>query len=198
MTPTCTCFCHPHTQWGPDSDREAQVLGHPDCECVCCRMANTLPDVPQTFTQEAPWPFELIELIGQARAFENWKFRWSNGPRGQGSSGLTLEIWVVGPDSYRPEHERTVIHSFVVPAASYGRKSWARWLHGRCEDVLRHELGEHLRFVTAEGETRPWAPLHGPGEDPYFPYEMTTWRQVRTSNTGRVKPDPEDDDADRQ
>lgn len=112
--------------------------------------------------------------------------------------------------------EYRVMHDFSVPPATYNEQSWTRWLFDRYVDVLRHEgmeffaLNErcnchagdrfHERTMAAPGEDfdhdedcpslaqpyRPYAPNHGPGNDPYVVREETTDIDRRTQFTGNV------------
>jgi hypothetical protein len=144
-------------------------------------------------TQEAPWPAILAELVDgcQLGLDRSWKVclvdmkRDDDHGRGE-ARGLTLDIITNGFDTYHPEsgpHYR-VHHYFVVPAATYDRRSWQRWLFERYCDVWRHEAMES--FVI-DGE-RPYAPSHGPGNDPYLVREVGTDIDRRTRFTGDVLP----------
>lgn len=56
-----------------------------------------------------------------------------------------------------------------------------------CIEVEIHEACEFSRFVDDDGrEERPWAPHHGPGENPYVIFEMGSESDVRTSFRGEV------------
>jgi hypothetical protein len=90
-------------------------------------------------------------------------------------------------DTYHPDRGRTyhVLHYFPVPAASYGRRSWQRWLFDRYVDVLTHEGAE---MFVIDGE-RPYAPHHYDGADPYVVFETT--RAERLARPG--SPDPNEE-----
>lgn len=123
--------------------------------------------MPEVMRQEAPWPADLEELVSEVRLDPGWQVWLENDDyRGQGSKGLTLYIQVLAFNTYNPEAGRTyrVSHLFPVPAASYNRRSWQWWLFERYLDVLKHEAMETFRVA---GE-RPYAPAHGPGNDPYL------------------------------
>lgn len=62
----------------------------------------------------------------------------------------------------------TVDHYFPVPAATYNRASWQRWLFDQLGKVDDHERMED--FVI--GGRRPYAPVHAPGWDPYMVTEL--------------------------
>lgn len=139
-------------------------------------------------TQEAPFPHALADLVAHLR-YKTWRFELAHEDRGQGSMGLTLIAHVTGPDTYNPATVRSVSHLFIVPAASYNLESWQRWVFDRCLDVELHEAMEH--FIV-DG-IRPYAPNHGPGQDPYIVRELTTDEARRTSFRGIVKPIHSDD-----
>lgn len=136
-------------------------------------------------TQTAPYPDDLAYLIKNLKYKEDWEFLLLyNYNRGQGSKGLTLSITPLTTDSYHPERGQNyrVNHLFIVPAASYDRRSWRRWLFERILDVEKHEA---MEFFVIDGE-RPLAPHHGPGNDPYFIFEHGTDIDVRTNYLGVV------------
>lgn len=134
-------------------------------------------------TQEAPYPKELRDLVASVVYKAGWSFELGNVDRGQGCSGLTLTIHIVTPDSYHPERSRSVLHYMPVPPAAFDRRSWRRWLFEQILLVERHEACEFFRL----GDERPYAPSHGPGNDPYLVREVGTDLDVRTSFRGDVK-----------
>jgi len=134
-------------------------------------------------TQTAPEPIELLELIAKLKYRERWKFTVESVDRGQGSEGLTLCILITTQDSYS-EKQRSVMHYFPVPPAAYDYRSWQRWLFDRIVDVETHEAMEFFRFTDG---SRPYAPNHGPGNDPYVIRELRTEEDQRTLYTGEVK-----------
>ena len=138
-----------------------------------------------TMTQRAPFPDVLRSLVRRLEYRPGWTCRLSNMDRGQGSSGLTLVITTVGLDSYHPERGETyrVNHYMPVPPAAYDERSWRRWLFEQFLLVERHEACE---FFKIDGE-RPYAPHHGPGNDPYIVFDHGTDLDVRTEYTGRVR-----------
>lgn len=95
---------------------------------------------------------------------------------------LRLVITVPGVDSYNPDRPLTVSHFFPVPTATYNEKTWRRWIFENCRKVENHELGEWFRI---DGE-RPFAPLHGPGEDPYTVHEFRDEIDARTLQDGSI------------
>ncbi len=111
---------------------------------------------------------------------------------------MTLVVTRCGPDSYHPERIIAVKHYFAVPPATYNEASWTRWLFDRLGDVDTHERMEDFTFEAADpGRVdhlavpdteleRPFAPNHGPGEDPYRITELTTDEARRTSFRGEL------------
>lgn len=152
--------------------------------------------------QQAPEPAALAELVRQVRYRPGWTFALDDIDRGQDSRGLTLIITTKGYDAYHPERGEgyRVHHYMPVPPASYDARSWRRWLFEQVLLVERHEAMEFFAlteagdWVTAGGEhatektTRPYAPNHGPGNDPYIVAELTTDTARRTSFRGDLNP----------
>ena len=142
--------------------------------------------------QEAPFPEALRYLVERTRYKEGWRFTLTDLDRGQGSKGLTLVILRTGPDSYHPERTLPVNHYFIVPAASYNYRSWQRWLFDRIRDVESHEAAEFFQVCDSPGSehaVRPYAPLHGPGNDPYLVAELARDEDRRTSFRGELNPE---------
>lgn len=133
-------------------------------------------------TQIAPYPHALDALITGLVYKPGWSFRLHDQDRGQDSVGLTLTITVTTPDSYNHANIIRVAHLFPVPPAAYDVRSWQRWLLDRIGDV---DLHERCEFFTINGE-KPYAPSHGPGNDPYLIREIGTDLDVRTSYTGEL------------
>ena len=152
--------------------------------------------------QEAPYPEILADLVERVRYREGWTFELNDLQRdqdhGRGESrGLTLEICVTCPDAYHPERKRSTVHYFIVPAATYDERSWRRWIFDRVLDVETHEACEFFvimcnDFDCGDGlhwtrpQDRPYAPSHGPGNDPYTIRELATETDQRTSFRGTV------------
>lgn len=106
----------------------------------------------------------------------------------QRSMGMTLIVQIYEPDTYHPERKMRVNHLFPVPAATYNRDDWRRWLFDRLLDVELHEAMEHFRFANGDGsETRPYAPNHGPGFNPYTIREVGTLEDKRTNYLGEKR-----------
>lgn len=136
-----------------------------------------------TMRQEAPYPYVLAELVEALVYKPKWRFTLEDLDRGQGSQGLTLCILITTMDSYNHERQRSVMHYMLVPPAAYDVRSWRRWLFEQILLVERHEAAE---FFTIDG-TKPYAPHHGPGNDPYIVFDHGTDEDVRTSYKGEVK-----------
>jgi hypothetical protein len=122
---------------------------------------DILKNVVSRVTCKPKWSFKLIEEDG----------------------ALRLVITVPGRDSYNPEDRLTIRHFFPVPTTTYNEKTWRRWIFERCRGVENHELGEWFKV---DGE-RPFAPLHGPGEDPYTLHEFRDQIDARTTQSGEIR-----------
>jgi len=121
--------------------------------------------------------FEVLGLlVSKAQCKPGWHFRLIDE-----EGALRLRIAVTGPDSQAPG-DITIHHYFPVPTATYNEKTWRRWLFERCRGVENHELGEFFRI----GDERPFAPLHGPGEDPYAVHEFRPEVDANTRQDGMV------------
>lgn len=139
--------------------------------------------------QTAPDPLPLVSLVANVRYKSRWRFTLEDVDRGQGSAGLTLCIWITEPDAYEPQKMRSVVHYMPVPPAAFDAASWRRWLFEQVLLVEQHEACEFFRLDDGSGDAfRPYAPNHGPGNDPYTVRELTTDEQRRTSFQGDVKP----------
>lgn len=136
------------------------------------------------YFQKAPYPTQLADLVKNTRYRPGWTVRLANIDRGQGSEGTTLIIQTVGYDSYNPElgQNYRVNHYMPVPPAAYDLRSWRRWLHDQLLLVEIHECGEFLKI----GNKRPYAPHHGPGNDPYIVFDHGNDVDTRTMYTGEV------------
>ena len=119
----------------------------------------------------------LRSLVKRTRCKPNWLFKLEDR-----EGVLRLCIIVVGPDSRIEGEEIQVSHFFPVPIATYNEKTWRRWMFECCRRLENHELGE---FFMVDGE-RPFAPLHGPGEDPYTVHEFRDEVDARTRQDGAV------------
>lgn len=131
---------------------------------------------------EAPWPDDLEMIVATLRYKPDWSFSLGDVDRGQGSKGLTLSILIVTPDSYDHSSRRRVVHYMPVPPAAYDFRSWRRWVFNQIGLVEDHERAE---FFELDGD-KPYAPSHGPGNDPYMIREVGTDVDRRTSFRGEV------------
>ena len=156
----------------------------------------------KTMHQVAPYPTELVELVARLVYKPGWTFTLSDVDRGQGSIGLTLDIFTKGYNSYHQEQGENyrVHHYMLVPPAAFDRRSWQRWLLEQLLLVEQHEACEFFRFEwetpnqvgvevlgTNQHIERPYAPSHGPGNDPYLIREVGTKLDQQTSFRGEVK-----------
>lgn len=140
------------------------------------------------YYQKAPFPVVLANLVRQCKYRSGWKINlYANLDRGQGSEGCTLVIQTVGYDSYNPDDGQNyrVNHYMPVPPAAYNERNWKRWLFDQLLLVERHECMEFFKI----GKKRPYAPHHGPGNDPYNIFDHGEAIDTRTMYTGEVKPD---------
>lgn len=135
-------------------------------------------------TQSAPWPDALERLVDGCTYRPGWHIWLGHDDRGQGSVGLTLVITTDTINSYPPHRPMHVNHLFIVPAAGYDERSWRRWLFECFHQVEFHEC---MEFFSIDG-VKPYAPSHGPGNDPYLLREVGTDVDRRTSFRGEVNP----------
>jgi len=101
------------------------------------------------------------------------------------AGGLSLVLECSDTDAYG-KGTRRVAHIFPVPAATFNREAWMRWLFDRVADMRLHELMEYFTV----GDEHPFAPLHGPGDNPYVVHVASSDLQRRTAYTGEVKDGP--------
>ena len=134
-------------------------------------------------TQEAEFPTILAELVEKLEYRKGWYFSLENRDRGQGSKGLTLVILIDCVDTYNPDEQLLINHYMLVPAAAYDERSWRRWLFEQILLVERHEAAEFFQIAGY----RPYAPHHGPGNDPYIIFEHGQDIEMRTSFRGVVR-----------
>jgi hypothetical protein len=135
--------------------------------------------------QTAPDPLELHALVAQTTYKPGWRFSLSTMERSDdGCAGLTLTIRTETRDSNPPHGITHVRHLFPVPPATYNRTSWQHWLFEQIRLVESHEAAE---FFKVDG-VRPYAPLHGPGWDPYLIAEIASADDARLTFRGEVKP----------
>lgn len=119
----------------------------------------------------------LRSLVSRAKCKPGWSFEVVDE-----DGALRLVIMVRGWDSYSPDDRLAVKHFLPVPTTTYNEKSWQRWIFEMCRRVENHELGEWFRI----DDHRPFAPMHGPGEDPYAVHEIRDEADARTLQDGTV------------
>lgn len=152
-------------------------------------MTEPAADPDQRNTQYAPYPMELMDLVAGCDYRPGWLVLLRDEVRDPAdthsgeSRGLTLSITTNTINSYPPHDPIRVRHLFVVPAATYNRESWQRWLF---DCFCKVELHEAAEFFTIDG-AKPYAPNHGPGWDPYLVTTVATDTDRRTSFRGVVK-----------
>jgi len=86
-------------------------------------------------------------------------------------------------DAYQPDRKMPLTHSFPIPTTTYNEKSWRYFVFNCYRAVMNHELGEWVRW----GDERPFAPLHGPGENPYVVTQYRTDEERRTRQDGSMR-----------
>jgi hypothetical protein len=125
----------------------------------------------------------LHRVVNEAACLPGWKFDlWDD------DGALRLIIQIRGVDNYDHTRPFVVNHVHPVPMTTYNERSWQRWLYERCMRTMTHELGESLRF--GDAQLRPFAPMHGPGEDPYTVHETRPEIDALTTQDGSVRPGP--------
>lgn len=142
-----------------------------------------MSDDTKMMNQVAPYPHILASLVKRIKYKSGWTFDLVDMDRGQGSEGLTLRILLSCTDSYHPEYKDMfrVLHFMLVPPAAFNEQSWRRWLFEQILLVERHEACE---FFMLDG-LRPYAPHHGPGNDPYIVFEQGTAEEAQTTYLGQ-------------
>lgn len=86
-------------------------------------------------------------------------------------------------DAYNSTERKPLAHYHPVPPAFYTEASWKRWIFEQCRRTENHEIGEWLRW----GNDRPFAPLHGPGEDPYTVHEFRDAHDAFVTQDGSIR-----------
>lgn len=126
--------------------------------------------------------FDILQrVVDEARCKPGWSFRLVDE---EGAKRLVITI--DGVDNYDHDSPRVVDHYHPVPITTYNEKSWRRWVLEQCLRTMNHELGEALNF---NGE-RPFAPMHGPGEDPYTVHEVRSEIDALTTQLGTLRDGP--------
>jgi len=128
--------------------------------------------------------FDLLErIIDETKCKPGWSFRLVDE---DGAKRLVIKI--VDVHNYDHSQPFVVNHYHPVPITTYNEKSWRRWIFEQCIRTMNHELGESLRFGAEE--VRPFAPMHGPGEDPYTVHEWRPESDALTIQDGSLREGP--------
>lgn len=162
-------------------------------------------------TQYAPFPNDLENIVNHLRYRPGWRFSLVDDERdpasthGASAGGLTFIVTTRTYNAYQPgtwaeAPYYSVNHYFIVPAATFNRASWLRWVF---DCLVRVETHEAMEFFALEYDggvpegapedasgveiQHPFAPTHGPGDDPYVIHEYASDTQARTSFRGEVK-----------
>jgi hypothetical protein len=132
--------------------------------------------------KENTWDL-LATILQDVKCLPGWSFGicYEDG-------AVALVITIKGVDNYDHSKKFTVNHFHPAPIATYNEKSWRRWILDQCLRTMNHELGESLRF--GPDEVRPFAPMHGPGEDPYTIHEIRSEAEALTTQDGSLRPGP--------
>lgn len=131
----------------------------------------------------------LARVVAETKCFPNWSFRLYDEDGEDittGAGALRLVIRIDGHNNYDPEQPFSVNHYHPVPITTYNEKTWRRWVFEQCRRTMNHEIGEALQF---DG-VRPFAPMHGPGEDPYTVHEIRSEVDALTTQNGSIREGP--------
>lgn len=128
----------------------------------------------------------LKSIVRETKCLPNWSFNL-----GYDDDDMpVLHITIEGTNNYDHTQAFTVTHCHPVPNATYNEKSWRRWILEQCIRTMNHELGENLRFGVGGEVERPYAPMHGPGEDPYTIHEVRSETDALRTQSGSLRPKP--------
>jgi hypothetical protein len=122
----------------------------------------------------------LQKLVDEAKCKRGWSFRLVDE-----DGAKRLVITIDGSDNYDHNRHLRINHCHPVPITTYNEKSWRRWIFEQCLRTMNHEIGESLRF--GPEELRPFAPMHGPGEDPYTVHEWRSETDALTIQDGSLR-----------
>lgn len=126
----------------------------------------------------------LARIVNETKCKPGWDFEVVD----NGGGALVLHITIDGVNNYDHSQRFVVTHCHPVPAASYNDATWKRWILEQCIRTMNHELGESLRF--GPNEERPFAPMHGPGEDPYTIHEYRPEVDFLKTQRGTLREGP--------
>lgn len=128
--------------------------------------------------------FDLLEsIVDETKCKPGWSFFLTDD---DGAKQLIIQI--AGTNNYDHSKPFIVNHVHPVPTTTFNAKSWRRWIFEQCIRTMNHELGESLRF--GPDELRPFAPMHGPGEDPYTVHEIRSEADALTTQDGSLREGP--------
>lgn len=128
--------------------------------------------------------FDLLEkIVDETSCKPGWFFHLADE-----DGAKRLVITIRGTNNYNPSQPYTVAHWHPVPITTYNEKSWRRWIFEQCIRTMNHEIGESLRF--GNEAVRPFAPMHGPGEDPYTVHEIRSETDALTIQDGSLRDGP--------
>lgn len=127
--------------------------------------------------------YDILErVVESARCKPGWKFFLADGE----DNSKVLIIQIDGVNNYDHSQPFIVNHVHPVPATTFNEQSWRRWMFDQCMRTMTHEIGESLNF---DG-VRPFAPMHGPGEDPYTLHEFRPEIDFLTTQKGTIREGP--------
>lgn len=127
--------------------------------------------------------YDILErVVDEAKCKPGWFFSLVDGP----NKSKVLHITLEETNNYDHSQKFMVTHCHPVPCATFNEKSWRRWVFEQCLRTMNHEIGEALNF----NGVRPFAPMHGPGEDPYTVHEWRTEQEALTTQNGSLREGP--------
>lgn len=121
----------------------------------------------------------LRRIIDRVKCKPGWSFRLIEDDEG---FRLRITDWDC-KNAYKPDEDFPLSHFFPVPTATYNEASWRRWVFDCCLGVETHECGE---WFVIDGQ-RPFAPLHGPGENPYVLHEYRPETDALITQDGTMR-----------
>lgn len=127
--------------------------------------------------------FDILErVVSEAKCKPGWMFRLVD------EDGVkVLKIRMLNDvDNYDHSKPFAPNHCHIVPVTTYNEQSWRRWVFEQCMRTMTHEISEALNF----NGVRPFAPMHGPGEDPYTVHEIRPEADVLTTQSGALRAGP--------
>lgn len=125
----------------------------------------------------------LARVVSEAKCKPGWTFQLADVGGGAKELRIRMENDVNNYDHSQPF---APFHPHPVPFATYNEASWRRWVFEQCLRTMHHEIGEALNF----NGVRPFAPMHGPGEDPYTVHEIRPEADALTTQSGALRARP--------